>query len=95
MATSVAMVNVVVTALPFGVTVEGEKLQELASGSPEQAKLTDWSKPLSGVTVTVVLPDWPAFRVTVAGFRPNAKPGPFTVCVSTAEVDPAKLASPP
>ena len=40
MATLVAMVNVVVAAFPFGVTVEGEKLQVLAIGSPEQAKLT-------------------------------------------------------
>jgi len=41
----VAMVNVDVTALPLGVTVEGEKLQVLAIGSPEQAKLTAWLKP--------------------------------------------------
>jgi hypothetical protein len=39
--TSVATVNVVVTALaPLGVTVAGEKAQVLAAGSPEHAKLT-------------------------------------------------------
>lgn len=43
----------------------------------------------------IVLPDWPALRVTVVGFRLREKPGPFTVCVSAAEVDPAKVVSPP
>ena len=40
-ATFVAMVSVAVTAfVPFGVSVEGEKVQVLAAGSPEQAKET-------------------------------------------------------
>ena len=56
-ATFVWMVKVEVTALPFGVTVEGEKLHVLAAGRPEQAKLTIWLNPFCGVTVMVVIPD--------------------------------------
>lgn len=46
----VEIVKVVVAALPFGVTVGGLKVQLVAVGNPEQAKLTALAKPPCGVT---------------------------------------------
>ena len=94
-ATFVAMVSVEVAALPFGVTVDGEKLHVLAAGNPEQVKLTVWLKPFCGVTVMVVVPDWPGLMVTDAGLKLTVKLGAPTACVSAVDVDPAKFASPP
>jgi hypothetical protein len=94
-ATFVAIVSVDVAVLPFGVTEDGEKLHVLAAGKPEQAKLTVWLNPFCGVTVIVVVPDWPGLTLTDVGLKLTLKLGPFTVCVSAADVDPAKFASPP
>ena len=93
--TLVATVRLVVAAIALlGVTVDGANVQVLDAGSPEQEKLTCWLKPKTGVTLTVVVPDCPAEMVMVAGFRPTVKAGVPTDCVSTADVDPVKLASP-
>jgi hypothetical protein len=94
-ATSVATVSVVVAALvPLGVTVDGEKVQVLAAGSPEQEKLTCWLKPSAGVTLTVVVPVSPAVTVTVVGLKLTVNVGVPTDCVSAVDVDPAKFVSP-
>lgn len=94
--TPVCTVSVVVAVFPpLGATVAGVKLHVLAAGNPEHPKLTCWLKPFCGVTVTVAIPVCPCFTVTVAGLTPMVKFGVFTVCVSTADADPSKLASPP
>jgi hypothetical protein len=87
---AVAIVNVVLAALPLGVTVEGLKLQVAPVGSPEQAKLTCWLNPPAGVTVTVVVADWPAVTVPEFGESPMLKVdvAALTVTVTAAEVEP-------
>jgi len=89
------MERVDVAALPFGVTVDGEKLQVLAAGNPEQAKLTCWLNPYCGITVMVVVPVCPGLIVTVVGLKLTVKLGGFTVCIRAVDVDPAKFVSPP
>jgi hypothetical protein len=42
-------VSVVVAAVPAGVTVAGEKLQDAPEGRPEQLNVTAELKPLAGV----------------------------------------------
>ena len=44
--------------------------------------------------LTTVVADCPALTVTVVGLKDTEKLGVPTVCVSTADVDPAKLESP-
>jgi len=68
-----AIVTVVVAAAPLGVTVVGEKLQVASEGSPVQAKLTGWLKPLDGVTVSVVLPEAPAATDIEPGLELSVK----------------------
>ena len=47
--------SVVVTGAPFGVTLNGLKLQLVSSGSPEQANVTVGLKLAGGAAVTVRL----------------------------------------
>jgi hypothetical protein len=92
----VVTVSVVVAAVvPLGVTVDGANVHVLKAGSPEHAKLTCWLNPDAGVTVTVVVPVPPDATDIVVGFKPSVKLAAPTVCVRTADVDPAKFASPP
>src|ERR1700743_1664544 len=62
-----AMVRVVLTATPVGVTVCGEKEQLSPEGSPEQVKLTACVNPFWGVTVKVTFADAPALIVVTPG----------------------------
>jgi len=94
----VLTVSMVVTALlPFGVTVGGLNEQVTPAGCPEQEKLMALIKPLLGVIVKLRVVDWPATTVALAEFVATVKSGgcEVTTCVSTDEVLPPKLASPP
>lgn len=67
------IVNVVLTAaVPFGVTVAGEKLQVASLGRPEQAKLTAALNPLIGVTDRPIVPLWPGAILRLAALAANA-----------------------
>jgi hypothetical protein len=48
-------VSVVVIAVPFGVTLDGLKLQLASNGSPEQANVTVGLKLAGGAAVTVMV----------------------------------------
>jgi hypothetical protein len=63
----VVSVRVVLTGAPFGVTVDGEKLQVLAAGSPAQEKVVAELKPADGEIVMVNVPVWPAANVALLG----------------------------
>ncbi len=92
------MLIVVCTALPFGVTVVGLKVQVAPADSPEHAKLTCWLKPPDGVMLMAVVTDWPAFVDPLVGERPRAKSAGaalLIVTVAADDVDDAKLLSPP
>ena len=52
-------VSVLVTALPFGVTEVGLKVQVASAGNPVHAKLTAELNPFRGVTVNVAVPLFP------------------------------------
>lgn len=71
----VVMVNCVVTALPAGVTLAGEKTQLASEGSPEQANVTAWLKPFCGVTVKVTNPDFPLLMERLARLEATEKLG--------------------
>ena len=88
---------VVIVPLPFGVTVCGLKEQATPAGCPEQEKLIWLMNPLLGVIVKLNVVDCPAATVALAEFVATAKSGgcEVTTCVSTEEVLPPKLASPP
>src|SRR5262245_31535598 len=63
---AVWIVSVVLAAfVPSGVTELGAKVQLAFAGRPPQARLTVCAKPLSGVTVKVIEPDWTALIVSV------------------------------
>lgn len=59
------ILKVLETGCPLGVTVEGEKLQDVPAGRPEQVRLTDEWKPFSGVRVTVKFAISPGPTTTV------------------------------
>jgi hypothetical protein len=71
----VLMVSVVEAAAPLGVTVVGEKLHDAPAGRSEQESPTASLNPFEGVTVTVVVPDWPAVTLSVPGEALSAKSG--------------------
>jgi len=71
----VAIVSVVETAAPEGVTVFGEKAQDAPEGSPEQLNEIVELKPFAGVTETVNVPLWPPVTVIVAGVAAMEKSG--------------------
>lgn len=71
----VAIVRVVVAALPVGITVDGEKLQVPPVGRPVQAKETAAEKPFWGVMVIVEVPLDPAVTVSEVGLAPTLKSG--------------------
>ena len=91
-----AIVSVVVTAVPLGVTVAGLKLQVEFAGNPEQANVVAALKPLSGVTLTVVVVVAPLAMLALDEDRDSAKPGTgaVTTTVTAPEIDGALLASP-
>ena len=72
---AVEIVNVVVAALPEGVTVAGEKLHDAPAGSPEQAKETAAENPFCGATETVAAPLCPAVTVKDDGAIETPKSG--------------------
>jgi hypothetical protein len=89
----VAIVIVVLTALPFGVTLAGLNEQLAPVGSPLQLaplNVMVWLNPPLGVIVTIVVPCWPGeLIVTVVGLAPIVKSGAgFTVSVCVEEVEP-------
>jgi hypothetical protein len=94
---AVAIVSVVVAAVPEGVTFDGLKLHVAPVGKPVQAKLICWLKPPAGVTVMVVCADCPAVTVALAGESAIVKLGvtAWTVTVTAVEVEPEKFVSPP
>jgi len=69
------MVSWVVTAAPAGVTVVGLNEHVVPAGNPEQAKLTAELKPLVGVTVIVIAPEPPGFRLRTPGLAVSVIPG--------------------
>lgn len=69
---------VVAAAVPFGVTVAGEKLHDAPVGSPEQVNETAVSKPFCGVTDTVVWTLCPAVTVSDDGEAATVKSGVVT-----------------
>ena len=83
-----AMVNVDVAAVELGVTVAGEKMQVAPAGWPEQVKEIAALNPLSGVTVTAVVPLFPAVRVSEAGERERLKSVAGRVMVYVAVATP-------
>ena len=62
-------------ALPLGVTVAGEKLQEPPAGKPPQAKVTDWLKPPDANTDRAKGLDCPGLSVADCGATDTAKSG--------------------
>lgn len=68
-------VSVVVAAAPDGVTVAGEKVQEVPDGCPEHVKETWDEKPFCGVTVTVAVPLEPEAMVNADGEIAMVKDG--------------------
>jgi hypothetical protein len=92
----VASVNIVLAALPLGVTVCGLKLHVTPFDWPLHAKLTCWLNPFTGVTVIDVCADVPAVTDPLAGAAPIVKLGTSacTVTLTALEVDPEKFESP-
>ena len=76
-------------ALPFKVTCVADKLHVVLDGSPLQETDTAPVNPSSGLTVNVVVPEWPRATVRLAGESDTEKS--FTFCVNVAEVLPWKL----
>lgn len=71
----VVTVSVVVTAVPEGVTVAGEKLHEAPVERSEQPKETAEANPFAGVTDTVVVLLCPAATVSAMGETAKEKSG--------------------
>lgn len=67
--------RVVLAALPEGVTVAGEKLQEAPEDRPEHVKETGESKPFAGVIESVVVAVCPAVTVSDGDATATAKSG--------------------
>jgi len=80
------MVNVVVAALPDGVTIAGLNAHVAPNGNPEHAKLTAALNPFCGVTVSVVVPVPPPLTLNEAGAAPsvNVAGGKLIVYVADA-----------
>jgi hypothetical protein len=81
--------------LPLGVTVAGLKAQAAYFGSPEQVNEIADAKPKTGVAVMVVLPLPPLATETELGLTDRLKAGVPTATLTAADVEPAKVASPP
>lgn len=91
----VMVIVVLATAVPFGVTVAGAKLQAASLGRPEQAKLTGALKPLSGVTDRPTVPLLPGMTERLDNWAASVKVGAaFTVSVTAEETEDAKFVSP-
>lgn len=91
-------VTVVLTGAPAGVTFAGLKLHDRPEGSPEQAKVTAASKPLTGVTVMLAVAGAEPVSVPLPGLIDSEKSGGAgaeIVTVTPAEMLPLKLVSPP
>jgi hypothetical protein len=71
----VEMVSWVDTAPPEGVTVAWSKEQVAPAGSPEHARITGESNPLSGVTVTESVPSPPELTVSEGDEVASVKSG--------------------
>jgi hypothetical protein len=86
----VAIVSVVVAALPLGVTVVGLKPHVTPFDCPLQAKLTCELNPFTGVTVIVVCAEEPAVTEPLPGDALSMKLGvsACTVTDTAVEVDP-------
>jgi hypothetical protein len=96
----VAIVIVVLTGPPFGVTLAGLNEQLAPVGSPLQLaplNVMVWLNPLLGVIVISVVPCWPGeLIVTVVGLAAMVKSGAgFTVSVCVEQVEPPNAMSPP
>jgi hypothetical protein len=78
--------------------VAGAKVQVASEGRPLQAKVTGCAKPPAGVTESVVVPLCPGVMERLAGLAPSLNEGGTAACtvtVTAAEVEAAKLLSPP
>lgn len=71
----VLMVSLSVTTLPLTVAVVGENVQAAPLGRPEQLNATLASKPSLGVSVNVVVADFPGATVAAALDAVSAKDG--------------------
>lgn len=80
----VAMVNLDVAAVDPGATDAGEKVQVASAGWPEHVNVIAALNPLSGVTVTTVVPVLPAARVSESGERERLKSAAGRLIVYTA-----------
>jgi hypothetical protein len=69
------MVIVELTGAPAGSTVDRENEHKSPAGRPEQVKLTDWVNPFAGVMVRVIVADWSALIVALAGEDASVKEG--------------------
>ncbi len=85
--TFVAIVSVVGTALPFGVTLAGLNAQDEYAGSPEQLNVVAVANPFAGVTVIVVVVVLPAMTEADAGLRSTEKSGAGAVMVTVCAAD--------
>ena len=91
----VETVNVVVAAAPLaGVTEAGANVQVAPLGSVPQENFTAPLYPPTGITVSVVVADWPALIVAVEGEAETVKSGATTVTETALEVL-ARLATSP
>jgi hypothetical protein len=91
----VMVIVVLAAAVPFGVTVAGEKLQAAPLGRPEQARPTAELNPPLGVMVKVSVALWPGVTVRPAALAAIVKLGAaLTVSVMGAETEAAKFVSP-
>lgn len=91
---TVAIVSIVVTALPLGVTGDWLNWQVAKRGRPLHEKLTGFVKEPWGVTVKVNVAVCPSVIAWLAGLAEMVKLAAFTVCVSGAEVLVRLMASP-
>ena len=78
---------VLAAAVPFGVTVAGEKLHEASLGRPEHAKLTAALKPLTGVTDRPIVPLCPGVMLRLAPLAAKVKDGVRTTWVVASAAD--------
>ena len=89
-------------AAPTGISMfSGVKVQEVWSGRPAQEMVTNIGAAreaaLMGVTVTTADPDWPCFKLKVAGAMETEKSGVVPAVAAsgaTEEVEVAWIESP-
>jgi hypothetical protein len=94
-ATLVEMVIVAVAAAVVGVTLAGEKLQEVYAGRPEHLSEVDAEKPPVGVMLTTLVVELPGVTVALEGESETVKSGGCETTIDSAvETDDPLLPSP-